>query len=31
VLVNGATDGRFLDDPIFEPVLARAEALDAPI
>jgi uncharacterized protein len=31
VLVNGATDGRFLDDPIFEPVLAHAEALDAPI
>ncbi|MGD0433584.1 MAG: amidohydrolase family protein [Acetobacteraceae bacterium] len=31
VLVNGATDGRFLDDPRFEPVLARAEALDVPI
>ena len=31
VLVNGATDGRFLDDPAFEPVLARAEALDVPI
>jgi predicted TIM-barrel fold metal-dependent hydrolase len=31
VLVNGATDGRFLDDPIFEPILARAEALDLPI
>ena len=31
VLVNGATDGRFLDDPAFEPVLARAEALDLPI
>ncbi len=31
VLVNGATDGRFLDDPTFEPVLARAEALDVPI
>jgi predicted TIM-barrel fold metal-dependent hydrolase len=30
-LVNGATDGRFLDDPAFEPVLARAEALDLPI
>jgi len=31
VLVNGATDGRFLDDPIFEPVLAEAERLDLPI
>ena len=31
VLVNGATDGRFLDDPMFEPILARAEALDLPI
>jgi uncharacterized protein len=31
VLVNGATDGRFLDDPGFEPILARAEALDVPI
>ncbi len=31
MLVNGATDGRFLDDPAFEPVLARAEALDLPI
>jgi predicted TIM-barrel fold metal-dependent hydrolase len=31
VLVNGATDGRFLDDPVFEPILARAEALDVPI
>jgi predicted TIM-barrel fold metal-dependent hydrolase len=31
VLVNGATDGRFLDDPAFEPVLAKAEALDLPI
>jgi len=31
VLVNGATDGRFLDDPMFEPILARAEALDVPI
>jgi len=31
VLVNGATDGRFLDDPIYEPVLAEAEALDLPI
>ncbi|HBK07695.1 MAG TPA: amidohydrolase [Acetobacteraceae bacterium] len=31
VLVNGATDGRFLDDKMFEPVLARAEQLDVPI
>jgi predicted TIM-barrel fold metal-dependent hydrolase len=31
VLVNGATDGRFLDDPAFEPILARAEALGVPI
>ena len=31
VLVNGATDGRFLDDPMFEPVLAEAEKLDVPI
>ncbi len=30
-LVNGATDGRFLDDPAFEPILARAAALDVPI
>ena len=31
VLVNGATDGRFLDDPAFEPILAQAAALDLPI
>jgi hypothetical protein len=31
VLVNGATDGRFLDDKRFEPILARAAALDVPI
>jgi predicted TIM-barrel fold metal-dependent hydrolase len=31
VLVNGATDGRFLDDPAFEPVLATAEQLGLPI
>jgi predicted TIM-barrel fold metal-dependent hydrolase len=31
VLVNGATDGRFLDDPRFDPVLERAAALDLPI
>ena len=30
-LVNGATDGRFLDDPAFEPILARAEKFDTPI
>ena len=31
VLVNGATEGRFLDDPMYEPLLARAAALDVPI
>src|SRR6516164_6336246 len=31
LLVNGATDGRFLDDPMFEPILARAEVLRVPI
>ena len=31
VLVNGPTEGRFLDDPAFEPILARAAALDLPI
>jgi predicted TIM-barrel fold metal-dependent hydrolase len=31
VLVNGATDGRFLDDAMYEPVLAAAEVLDMPI
>jgi hypothetical protein len=31
VLVNGATDGRFLDDPQFDSVLAAAEELDMPI
>lgn len=31
VLVNGATDGRFLDDPAFGSILARAEALDVPV
>lgn len=30
-LVNGATEGRYLDDPSFEPVLRRAESLDVPI
>lgn len=30
-LIHGLTDGRFLDDPRFEPILARAEALDVPI
>ncbi len=30
-LVNGTTGGRFLDHPSFEPILARAEALDVPI
>jgi len=31
VLVNGPTDGLFLDDPVFDPILARAAALDLPI
>ena len=30
-LINGATDGRFLDDRIYEPILARSEALQVPI
>lgn len=30
-MVNGTTDGKFLDDPFFEPVLAQAEALNVPI
>ena len=30
-VVNGLTDGRFLDDPWFEPILARAVTLDVPI
>ena len=30
-LINGVTDGKFLDDPMFEPILARAEALDVPL
>src|ERR1700722_20075617 len=30
-LVNGATDGRFLDDRAFDPILARAEKLDVQI
>jgi uncharacterized protein len=30
-LINGLTDGHFLDDLRFEPILARAEALDVPV
>lgn len=30
-LVNGTSDGRFLDHPAFEPLLARAAALGVPI
>ena len=30
-LINGVTDGRFLDDPMYEPLLACAEALDVPL
>ena len=29
--LNGLTDGRFLDDPRFAPILARAEALGVPL
>ena len=31
VLINGTTEDRFLDDARFEPILAAAEALDAPV
>jgi uncharacterized protein len=31
LLTNGPTNGRFLDDAIFEPILARAEVLGVPI
>ncbi len=30
-MVNGLTEGRFLDHPSFEVLLARAEALDVPL
>lgn len=30
-LINGTTQGKFLDHPDFEPILARAELLDVPI
>jgi predicted TIM-barrel fold metal-dependent hydrolase len=30
-LINGTTDGRFLDDPAYDGLLAAAEALDVPI
>ena len=30
-LINGVTQGRFLDDPFFTPLLERAEALDVPL
>jgi len=30
-LINGLTEDRFLDDPLFDPILARAEALDVPL
>ena len=30
-LINGLTEGRFLDDARFDPILARAEKLDVPI
>jgi len=30
-LINGTTADRFLDQPLFEPILAAAEALDVPL
>ncbi len=30
-VIDGTTEGKFLDDPRFEPVLAEAERLDVPI
>ncbi len=30
-LINGHTDEKFLDDPMFDPVLERAEALGVPL
>lgn len=30
-LINGLTEGRFLDDASFVPILTRAEALEVPI
>ena len=30
-IINGTTNGRFLDDPAFAPILERAAALDVPI
>ncbi len=30
-LINGTTEGRFLDHPSYDPILAQAEALDVPI
>lgn len=30
-MINGTTDGRFLDHPSFEPLLVRAAQLDVPI
>ena len=30
-LIDGLTEGHFLDDPRFDPILARAEHLDVPI
>ena len=30
-LINGMTQDRFLDDPRFDPILARAERVDVPI
>jgi predicted TIM-barrel fold metal-dependent hydrolase len=31
VMISGQTQGKFLDDPMYAPILSRAEALDVPI
>jgi uncharacterized protein len=31
VMINGTTNGRFLDDPVFTPILEAAQALGVPI
>lgn len=31
IMINGTSNGRFLDDPIFFPLLERAVALDIPV
>jgi predicted TIM-barrel fold metal-dependent hydrolase len=31
VNINGTTEGRFLDDPVYSPILAKAVELDVPV